>query len=73
MIILNQSTKTKKNYVDYVIYIKTKDFYKDIANDVKKWFDTSIYSKDDNRPPAVDENKKKIGFFKDELGGKIMK
>ena len=36
-----------------VIYIKTEDFYKDIANGVKKWFDTSNYSKDDNRLLAI--------------------
>ena len=25
----------------FVIHIKTEDSYKDIANDVEKWFDTS--------------------------------
>ena len=34
----------------FVIHIKTEDVYIDIANDVGKWFDTSNYSKDDNRP-----------------------
>ena len=34
----------------FVIHIKTEDVYIDIANDVRKWFDTSNYSKDDNRP-----------------------
>ena len=29
----------------FVIYIKTEDFYKDISNDVEKWFDTSNYDK----------------------------
>ena len=24
----------------FIIYIKTEDFYEDIANDVEKWFDT---------------------------------
>ena len=24
----------------FIIYIKTEYFYKDIANDVEKWFDT---------------------------------
>ena len=24
----------------FVIHIKTEDFYKDITDDVKKWFDT---------------------------------
>ena len=28
----------------FIIYIKTKDFYKDIANVVEKWFNTSNYS-----------------------------
>ena len=48
--------KAKLCYMDTdssVIYIKTEDFYKDIANDVKKWFDTSNYSKDDNRLLAI--------------------
>ena len=25
----------------FAIYVKTKDFYEDIIDDVKKWFDTS--------------------------------
>ena len=33
----------------FVIHLKTEDFYEDIADDVEKWFDTSNYSKDDNR------------------------
>ena len=36
------------------------------------WFDMSGYSKDDNRPPLIGENKKVVGLMKDELGGKIM-
>ena len=56
----------------FVIYIKTEDFYKDIANDVEKWFDSSNYDKNDERPLPVGKNKKVIGLFKDELGGKIM-
>ena len=28
----------------FITYIKTEDFYKGIANDVKKWFDTSNYN-----------------------------
>ena len=47
-------------------------FYKDIADDVKKWFDTSDYNEDDKRPLPIVENEKIIGLFKDELGGKIM-
>ena len=54
-------------------YIKSEDYYKDIANDVERWFDTSSYDKNDDRPPPISKNKKVIGLFKDELGGKIMK
>ena len=57
----------------FIIHIKTEDFYKDIANDVEKWFDTSNYDENDERPLPIGKNKKVIGFFKDELGGKIMK
>ena len=28
----------------FIIKIKTQEFYKDIADDVVKWFDTSNYS-----------------------------
>ena len=54
----------------FIMHIKTKDFYEDIANDVKKRFDTSNYEVD--RPLLTGENKKIIGLMKDELGGKIM-
>ena len=57
----------------FITYIKAEDFYKDIADDVKKWFDSSNYIKDDKRLLPIGKNKKKIGFFKGELGGKIMK
>ena len=60
VITLNQSTKTKQNYVTWI------PIFKDITNDVEKWFDTSNYSKDDNRPLAIGKNKKVIGLFKDE-------
>ena len=52
--------------------IETEDFYKDIAKDVEKGFDTSGYSTDDNRSLLIGKNKKKIGLMKDELGRKIM-
>ena len=42
----------------FVIYIKTEDFYEDIANDVERWFDTSNYDKNDNRPFLIGINKK---------------
>ena len=56
----------------FIIHIKTKDFYKDITNNVEKWFDTSNYHEIDKRPLTIGKNKKVISLFKDELGGKIM-
>ena len=56
-----------------VIRIITEDFYKDIANDVEKWFDKSNYDKNDTRPLPIGKNNKVIGLFKDALGRKIMK
>ena len=45
--------------------IETKDFYKDIADDVEDRFNTSGYC---DRPLPVGKNKKVIGLMKDELG-----
>ena len=56
----------------FICEIEMEDFYRDIAKDVKKRFDTSGYSKDNNRPLPIGVNKKVIGLMKDELGGKIM-
>ena len=55
----------------FMMNIKTEDFYKDIANDVEKRFDTSNYEVD--RPLPTGKNKKFIGLMKDELGGKIIR
>ena len=49
----------------FIMHIKTEDFYKDIANDVEKRFDTSNYEV--NRPLPTGKNKKKIGLMKNEL------
>ena len=57
----------------FVIHIKTEDFSEDIADDVEKWFETSRYDEHDKRQLPIGNNKKIIGLFKDELGGKIMK
>ena len=57
----------------FIIHIKTEDFYKEIANEVEKWFDTFNYDENDKRPLPIGQNKKVIGIFKDELGGKIVK
>ena len=68
--------KAKLCYMDtdsFVIHIFTEDFFEDINNDVERWFDTSNYDKIDKRPLLIGKNKKVIGMFKDELGGKIMK
>ena len=54
----------------FVMNIKTEDFYKDIANDLEKRFDTSNY--ETNRPLPTGQNKKVIRLMKDELGGKII-
>ena len=62
-------------YIDtdsFIIHIKTEDFYEDIANGVEKWFDTSNYDENNKRPLVIGKNKKVIGLFKDELGGKIV-
>ena len=53
-------------YTDsFVVNIKTKDFYKDISQDVNKRFDTF------DRPLPTGINKKVTGLMKDELGGDI--
>ena len=54
------------------MHIKTEDFYNDIAGDVERWFDGSNYDEKDKRPLPTGKNKKVIGMFKDELGGKIV-
>ena len=66
--------KAKLCYMDtdcFVISIFTEDFFEDINNDVKRCFDTSNYDKNDKRPLDIGVNKKVIGMFKDELGGKL--
>ena len=43
--------KAKLCYADtdsFIIHIETEDFYKDIANYVEKWFDTSNFDESDN-------------------------
>ena len=47
----------------FIMHIKTEDFYKDIADDVEKRFDTSNY--EINRPLPTGNNKKGIGLMKD--------
>ena len=70
--------KAKLCYMDtdsYIVYIKTDDIYKDIAEDVETRFETSSHELEYNsidRPLRKGKNKKVIGLMKDELGGKIM-
>ena len=56
----------------FIIHIRTDDFFQDISKDLDKWFDTSKYDKNDNRPLEIGKNKKVRGKFQDELDGKIM-
>ena len=75
MIALHKSMEIEQNYMDtdsFVIPIITEDFYKDIANDVERWFDTFNSDENGKRLLPIGKNKKIIGLFKDELGGKIM-
>ena len=68
--------KAKLCYMDtdsFVINIFTEDFFEDTNKNVEIWFDTSNYDDNDKRPHPMGMNKKVIGMFKDELGGKIMK
>ena len=63
----------KSCYMDtdsFIMQIKTEDFYKGIAEDVEKRFDTPKYEV--NRPLPKGKNKKVIKLMKDELVGKIM-
>ena len=54
----------------FIVYIKTDDIYKDVAEDIETRFDTSNYELDKRFPKG--KNKKVIGLTKDELVGKIM-
>ena len=60
----------EKTKLCFIVYIKTDDIYKDIAEDVETRFDTSNYELD--RPLPKGKNRKVIGLMKDELGEKIM-
>ena len=52
--------------------IETDDVYEDISGDVNEWFDTSNYDKDHPSGIPTGKNKKVIGYFKDECGGKFI-
>ena len=65
----------KLMYMDtdsFVLEIETDDFYEDIKDDLKEWFDTSGFHKNmalpDEYAKIASVNKKVIGKMKDELG-----
>ena len=46
----------------FIMHIKTEDFYKDIADNVEKNYDTLSYTVE--RPLPIGTNKKKIGLIR---------
>ena len=65
--------KTKLCYIDtdsFIIYTKTDDIYKEIAEDVKTRFDTSNYEL--HKPLPKGKNKKVTRLMKDESCVKVM-
>ena len=68
--------KAKLSYMDidsFAIHTETENFYEDITGDVEQWFNISNYGENDERSLQIGKNEKVIGFFKDKLGGKILK
>ena len=67
--------RAKLCYTDtdsFIIHIITEDFFVHISDDVERWFHTSNYDdENDKKPLPIGKNKKVIGLFKDELGGKL--
>ena len=56
--------------LQFIVYLKTDDTYKDIAKDLEIRYDTLNYELDG--PLSKEKNKKVIGLMKHELGRKIM-
>ena len=54
----------------FIVHIQSKDFYKDIAEDVEKRFDISNY--EIKGPLPISINKKLIGLIKDDVSGRFM-
>ena len=55
--------KAKLCYMDtdsFVIHIFTEDFFEDIFDDVKRWFDTSEYDENDKRSLPIGMNKTSV-------------
>ena len=69
----NERAKLLFTDTDSLAYeIQTDDFYRDISPDVQAKFDTSNFSENHPSGILVGANKKVIGMFKDEAGGKII-
>ena len=69
----NDKAKLLFTDTDSLAYeIETEDFYKDISGDVAGKFDTSNFPSDHPSGIEVGCNKKVVGMFKDEAGGKII-
>ena len=60
--------RKSKLHQSFIVYTKTDDFYKDVAEDVENRCDTSNYEL--NRPLPKGKNKKIIESMKLELGKK---
>ena len=54
-----------------IVYVKTDDIYKDIAEDFEIRFDTSSYKL--GRPLPKEKSRKLIELMNNELGQKVMK
>ena len=77
MITLNQSTKTKQNYVTWILtaslfILKLEISTKTLPMMFKNCLTRLYYSKDYDRSLPRGKNKKGLDSFKDEIGGKIM-
>ena len=69
---LKYDEKAKMCYMDtdtFIVYIKTNDIYKDIAENFETRFHTSNYKLD--RPLPKRKTEKSNWLMKDELGGEI--
>ena len=74
MVLLRKTKICKRlSYMDtdsFIVYLKTGDIYKDIAEDVETRLDISNY---ENRTIPKGNSKKVMDVIKDELNGKITK
>ena len=69
----NERAKLLFTDTDSLAYeIQTSDFYRDISPDVETTFDTSNFASSHPSGIPTGINKKVVGMFKDEAGGKII-